>query len=107
PQLVFDSDDGFASPNPLAGPSYVDSEAVCGVGYTGVCTFTNLGFDGTYPTVTTPDDHGALFDFSFGAVAPGTAVSFKILYGAAANRADAMTALTSAGAEVYSLGEPD
>ena len=105
--MAFDSDDGFASPNPLAGPSYLDSETVCGTNYTGVCTFTNLGSGGTYPTVTFPDDHGALFDFSFGAVAPGSSVSFKILYGAAANRADAMTALTSAGAEVYSLGEPD
>ena len=36
PQLLFTSDDGFASTNPLAPPSYVDSESVCGADYTGL-----------------------------------------------------------------------
>ncbi len=105
PQLVFDSDNGFASEDPLSGPSYIDSESVCGVAYTGVCTFTNLGSGGTYPTVTSPADHGSLFDFSFGAVAPGTSIKFKVLYGAAPSQAQALAALAAAGAEVYSLGK--
>jgi uncharacterized repeat protein (TIGR01451 family) len=107
PQLVFVSDDGFALADPLDGPSYIDSESVCGVGYTGVCTFTDLGSGGTYPTVTSPNDHGSLFDFSFGATGPGTTVRFTVLYGAAGSSAEALAALASAGAEVYSLGEPD
>ena len=46
PQLLFSSDDGFAPSDPLAGPSYVDSEAVCGTAYTGACQFTDLGVRG-------------------------------------------------------------
>src|SRR5262249_13280186 len=105
--LMFDSDDGFASADPLKGPSYIDSEAVCGVGYTGVCTFTNLGSEGTYPTVIVPADHGSLFDFAFGAVNPGTTINFKIFYGAADSPAIAHSALSKTGAEVYSPGAPD
>jgi uncharacterized repeat protein (TIGR01451 family) len=107
PQLKFDSDNGFATSNPLAGPSNLDSHFVCGTGYTGVCTFTDLGSGGVYPTVMTPDDHGALFDFQFGALAPGVSKSFRIFYGAAASESGILTALGSVGAEVYSIGEPN
>ena len=64
-QLLFDSDDGFASSDPLSGPSYIDSESVCGDAYTGACQFTDLGSGGTYPTASGPDDHGALFDLDW------------------------------------------
>ena len=107
PQLKFDSDNGFASSDPLEGPSYIDSTAVCGDSYTGVCTFTDLGSGGTYPTVTSPDDHGALFDFQFGALAPGASKSFKIFYGASGSETGVLNALSAVGAEVYSIGEDD
>jgi uncharacterized repeat protein (TIGR01451 family) len=107
PQLLFDSDDGFASSDPLGGPSYRSSTAVCGADYTGPCVFTDLGLDGTYPGVTLPGDHGALFDFQFGALAPGDSRKFTIYYGAAPSESDMLAALGSVGAEVYSLGEPD
>jgi uncharacterized repeat protein (TIGR01451 family) len=107
PQLLFDSDDGFASADPLGGTSYRSSTAVCGDDYVGPCVFTDLGLFGTYPSVTVPGDHGALFDFQFGALAPGDSRRFTIFYGAAANEADMLAALGAVGAEVYSLGEPD
>ena len=52
-ELAFDSNDGLASANPLAGPS--------DLGLTG--NFTDEG----------AEDHGALFDFDFGRVEAGRA----------------------------------
>ena len=104
PQLAFDSDDGFAIPDPLVGPWYYFETDVRGELHGGL--FSRTWISVAYPTVTLPDDHGSLFDFSFGAVAPATSVCFKVLYGAAANRADAMTALTKAGAEVSHWARP-
>ena len=106
PELLFDSDDGFANANPLAGPSYIESEAVCGPAYTGPCAFTDLGDGGTYPTATVPADIGALFDFGLGALAVGQSKSFDSFYGAADSETAAVAALNAAGADVYSLGEP-
>jgi hypothetical protein len=54
-----------------------------------------------------PDDHGALFDFGFGALADGESTSFFIYYGAAGNETDALAALTAVSAEVYSFGQID
>ena len=105
PQLLFSSDNGFAPSDPLAGPSYIDSEAVCGPAYTGACQFTDLGSGGTYPTTTSPDDHGGLFDFGLGALAPTESRSFNVYYGAANGEAAATQALQDGGAQVYSLGE--
>jgi uncharacterized repeat protein (TIGR01451 family) len=105
PQLLFDSDDGFASTNPLADRTYLESEAVCGAGYTGACQFTDLGSAGTYPTATSPSDHGGLFDFGFGALAVGASKTFNVYYGAASSESAAVAALTTGGAQVYTLGE--
>ncbi len=105
PQLLFDSDDGFADNDPLAGPTYIDSEAACGSGYTGPCQFTDLGLGGTYPGATSPDDHGALFDFGLGQLSAGESRSFNIYYGAANSETAATGALQAGGAQVYSLGE--
>ena len=66
PFLDFTSNDGFATSNPLAGPS--------DIGQTG--SFTDAG----------PDDHGALFDFDFGSLAAGATREFKTFYGAAGDR---------------------
>ncbi|QTD45627.1 hypothetical protein [Ottowia testudinis] len=87
PKIVFASDDGFANGNPLSGPS-------------------SLSFTGN-ATDNGPADHGALFDFNFGSVAPGAKVTFSIFYGAAANELAAMAALSAIGAEAYSLGKPN
>jgi hypothetical protein len=105
PQLLFDSDNGFASSDPLSGPSYIDSQRQCGAGYTGPCQFTDLGGGGSYPTVTNPRDHGALFDFGLGQLAAGESRSFNIYYGAADSETAATAALSAGGAQVYSLGK--
>jgi len=53
-----------------------------------------------------PDDHGALFDFNFGTLEPDASLTFRTLYGAAPTESAALAALTSVGAEAYSLGQP-
>jgi hypothetical protein len=85
--VLFASNNGFASANPLAGPS--------DIGFTG--DFVDAG----------PLDHGALFDFGFGMLTAGASKSFDIFYGAAPNEFSALGALAAVSAEVYSLGQPD
>lgn len=53
-----------------------------------------------------PADHGALFDFGFGALAAGASRTFSIFYGAAGTEPEANTAVSNAGAEVFSYGQP-
>ncbi|WP_437672410.1 thrombospondin type 3 repeat-containing protein [Sorangium sp. So ce131] len=53
-----------------------------------------------------PTDHGALFDFDFGELAPGESKVFKTFYGAAGTEDDAESALSAVGAEAYSFGQP-
>ncbi|MDX1537687.1 PEP-CTERM sorting domain-containing protein [Arsukibacterium sp.] len=55
-------------------------------------------------TASGPEDHGANFDFNFGALLTGETFSFDIFYGGAANRNAALSALASVEAEVYSFG---
>ncbi len=105
--LRFDSDNGFASSDPLSGNSYLSSTAVCGSGYPGACDFTDLGAGAEYPDTTSPSDHGALFDFEFGALAPTESLSFRTFYGAAASEGAALAALGSQSVEIYSLGQPN
>ena len=84
--LLFSSDDGFASGNPLAPPSQINETG----------SFVDSG----------PADHGALFDFGFGSVAAGDEVSFNIYYGAAATETEAVSAVAAVSAEVFSFGQP-
>ncbi|NOX63759.1 MAG: hypothetical protein GXP42_17680, partial [Chloroflexi bacterium] len=84
--IVFTSNDGFATPDPLAGPS-------------------DRGFTGSFFDAG-PKDHGALFDLDFGMLAPGQTRRFQIYMGAAASERDAMDALGFIGAEAYTLGQP-
>lgn len=58
--------------------------------------FTDLG----------PADHGAVFQFGFGTLAPGASTNFVTYYGAAGDEKGALAALAAVGAEVYSLGQP-
>jgi hypothetical protein len=84
--LLFSSDNGFATANPLGGPSSI--------------LFTGEAVD------SGPADHGALFDFGFGTLAPGASTSFFIFYGAAGTEAGAAAAITQVHGEVWSLGQP-
>src|SRR5262249_2407941 len=85
-ELQYDSDNGFETANPL-GPR------------------TDLGNTGDFIDAG-PADHGALFDFAFGALAAGDSKTFNIYYGGAATEVDALNAINAVGAEVFSLGEP-
>ncbi|HEX9597845.1 MAG TPA: thrombospondin type 3 repeat-containing protein [Gaiellaceae bacterium] len=85
--VLFSSDNGFASANPLSGAS-------------------QILFSGD-ATDSGPADHGALFDFGFGTLKPGGKVTFNIFYGAAGSEPEADTALGTVRAEVYSYGQPN
>ncbi len=50
-----------------------------------------------------PADLGALFDFRFGALAPGATRVFYIYYGAAASETAMISALAGSGVEAYSI----
>jgi hypothetical protein len=84
--VLFSSDNGFATANPL--------------GARGQILFTGDAVD------SGPADHGALFDFGFGALQPGKKLTFNIYYGAAATETSALAALSAVRAEVYSFGQP-
>ena len=88
--LVASSDDGFENPNPNSDPLTSISTAPVND------NFSDVG----------PNDHGAAFEFTFGALAAGATKTFRIFYGAAASITEALAALGSVGAEVYSLGYP-
>lgn len=79
------SDDSFASVDPLTPYSQV--------------WFTGDAID------QGPGDHGAHFDFGFGALAPGGSHRFRLFYGAAPDEREALAALADVSAEVYSLGQ--
>lgn len=83
--LTYTSDDGFASSNPLSGPSSILGEG----------DMVDSG----------PSDHGALFDFDFGPLGAGASLSFVIFYGGAASESEAQAALAAVGAEAYSFGQ--
>jgi hypothetical protein len=83
--VLFTSNDGFANSNPFAGPS--------SLGSTG--DFVDSG----------PRDHGALFDFTFGALKAGESQKLTVFYGAAPSETLALAALGTVGAEVYSFGQ--
>ena len=86
--VLYASDDGFVSSNPLNIPTPIDVNTV------------NTDFNRSGPS-----DHGSVFDFSFGSLAAGESRIFNIYYGSAANEAEAVSKLTSLGANVYSLGQ--
>jgi hypothetical protein len=91
--LEFTSDNGFATANPLDTAERASDQNTCGLD----TDFTDCG----------PADHGALFDFNFGALAPGAKKEFRIFYGAAATEAEANAALAAVGAEAFSFGQPN
>ena len=86
--LLFSSDNGFASGDALSSRGSI-------LGGTTNVNFVDSG----------PSDHGALFDFGFGALSAGDTKTFKIFYGASLTEAGALAALGTVGAELYSLGQ--
>ncbi len=78
-------DDGFESTNPFASRSPILDSG----------DFVDSG----------PEDHGALFDFGFGALGAGESFTFDIFYGGSATEFGALSALSAVGAEVFSLGQ--
>lgn len=86
--VIYTSDNGFADGNPLAADTHI--------------LFTGEATD------SGPEDHGALFDFSFGSLADGDSFTFTIFYGAVGVEVDALPALSDVNADnVYSLGKPN
>ena len=62
----------------------------------------------SYPALAAdngPSDQGSLYDLALGAVPAGQCISFTFYWGAAATFAEAQTAITAAGAAVWSLAE--
>lgn len=86
--LLYSSDNGFASPNPLTAGGFINPATVN-------ANFVDNG----------SSDHGALFTFRFGSLAAGSSKTFSIFYGATTSETDAATALSDVGAEVWSLGQ--
>ncbi len=87
PYLLFSSNEGFASPDPLSG-----KESYGASGF-----FIDHG----------PDDQGTLIDLKLGALKPGAQRTFELYYGAAANQSVALSTVQSIGAQVYSLAKPN
>ena len=88
--LILSNDNGFDSPDPFGDHSPLDPASEN-------ADYTDKG----------PDDHGALFDFSFGSLAAGEKKEFSIFYGAAGTETAANAAISAAALELYSLGQPD
>ena len=84
----FASDNGFASVDPRLDPSSIDPSTVN-------TDFIDNG----------PNDHGSVFDFAFGDLAPGESRIFNIFYGSAPTQESALNAINILGADVYSLGQ--
>lgn len=86
--VLFASDNGFASGNPLSAAGSILASSVN-------TDFIDLG----------PADHGSVFDFSFGNLAAGESRTFNIFYGSRESEASALGALGALGVNLYSLGQ--
>ena len=82
------SDNGFASSDPRDFAGFMRSDTV------------NVDFEDSGP-----DDHGSVFDFAFGDLGTGESRTFNIFYGSTANEADALAAIATLGANVWSFGQ--
>ncbi len=97
--VLYASDNGFANSNPLVGAGSIQPGTI------------NTDF-----TKSGPDDHGSVFDFAFGDLAPGATRIFNIFYGSRESEASAFSALSQLGVAsgtgaplpggLYSLGQP-
>ncbi|WP_270937715.1 PEP-CTERM sorting domain-containing protein [Falsiroseomonas oryzae] len=90
--VLFASNDGFVSSDPRVLPGDLPVP--------NFTTTINVDF-----VDAGAQDHGSVFDFAFGDLAPGESRNFNIFYGSAANEANALAALQTLNANVYSLGQ--
>ncbi len=86
--LLRSTDDGFAFADPMSAVSNG------GLG-------APVDADGT----TGPYDHGSLFVFGFGDLLAGQSYKLNIFYGAAGNKAGAISLLSTIAPQLYSLGQ--
>jgi chitodextrinase len=84
--LISDSDNGFASADPLSPQGLIDQSGF----------FIDDG----------PTDHGAVFDFQLHHLNPGNATTFEFYYGAAPGQVTAQHAVSAVDGEVWSLAKP-
>lgn len=84
----FASDNGFAPVNPLLEASFIDASTVN-------TDFVDSGVQ----------DHGSVFDFAFGNLAPGESRTFNIFYGVAPSEAAADAAIAILQPNVWSYGQ--
>jgi hypothetical protein len=96
--VLYASNNGFASSDPLSDAGSIPT-AIFGNPSASINTvntdFNKAGIQ----------DHGSVFDFSFGALASGQSRTFNIFYGSAANEASALGKLATLRPDVYSLGQ--
>ncbi len=85
----FASNNGFATSDPRVGPGQIWLGGSINV------DFFQQG----------PADHGSVFDFAFGDLAPGQSRTFNIFYGAAADLAGAQAAIAALDPDVWSFGQ--
>jgi hypothetical protein len=118
-KVRYASNNGFASSDPRNGAGYVTGTSyfdINGIEIDGFAT-VNTDFDKVGLAVGGEWDHGSVFDFAFGDLAPGDSKTFNIFYGSAANKASALAALQQVGVanadgtakpgSLYSLGQWD
>ncbi len=84
PGIISFTDNGKSSPNPLVAPLGVSGDLV------------NSG----------PGDKGTTVTVDVGNLAPGQSTTFKLYYGAAADRPSAAAAVAAIGVPVYALVQP-
>lgn len=84
----FASDNGFADTDPTVDAGWMNFETVN-------TDFVDNG----------PDDHGSVFDFAFGDLAPGETRNFNIFYGAFASEAEADAAIALLKPNLWSYGQ--
>jgi len=89
--LLYSTNDGFASSDPLTSPGDICSDGINAIN----ADFVDSG----------ACDHGAWFSFAFGNLDAGESHSFSIFYGATGSQASALAALGVVGAELYSFGQ--
>lgn len=120
--VLFASNNGFASSNPLQNPGElpIGGGAEEGPGGGGgetpidgspvaFAAFAALAASSSTINTDFVDagaaDHGSVFDFSFGSLGAGESRTFNIFYGAAANEAAALAAINVVDPTLYSLGQ--
>src|ERR1044072_8853076 len=97
--LLFSSDQGFDSADPLSARNWFSLPQCSGTDGGGTTACTGFFIDAGVA------DHGAHFDFGFGALDPGESKTFTVFYGAAPDEDAAIDAVHAPHGEVWSFGQ--